>query len=69
MEKYALTMDISKVYQESFRMIFTNVESVKPEQEYQSFIQENRRYVEMVCVCLCYDKIKQVLITPILRGK
>eukprot|EP00731_Ephydatia_muelleri_P034410 Em0058g16a len=42
MEEYALTMDISKVYQESFRMIFTNVESVKPEQEYQSFIQENR---------------------------
>ena len=44
MEEYVLTLDISKVYQESFKKIFSDVDSVKADQEYEAFIHENKRY-------------------------
>ena len=47
MESYALTMDMSKVYQEAFEKIFTMLDELQPDEEYTTFIEKNKRYYMM----------------------
>ena len=47
MEDYALTTDMSKVYEESYKKVFTYIQQLEPKQEYTAFIQENKWWVHL----------------------
>ena len=44
MEEYLASMDMYREYQESLDKVYTSLKKWMPEQEYITFIQQNKRY-------------------------
>ena len=43
MIQYAKTLDLSEVYEESFRKLYESLRQVEMEEEYVQFIKENKK--------------------------